>query len=171
MAAKSWVSPKTIRNQPSGIAGVGFFATQAINKGEVIAIKSGHIIDRAKLDDNRDVIRDSEMQITDDLYLAPLTQTECNESMISMNHSCEPNVGVAGDAMFVAIRDIESGSEITFDYAMHRSEPDYSMECACQKAACRNIITGNDWRIPELQEKYRGYFSWYIQQKIDVLSK
>jgi hypothetical protein len=26
---------------------------------------------------------------------------------------------------------------------------------------------GHDWRRSDLQERYRGYFSWYLQRKID----
>jgi hypothetical protein len=28
------------------------------------------------------------------------------------------------------------------------------------------LITGTDWRKPELQKKYDGYFSWFIQRRI-----
>ncbi len=42
----------------------------------------------------------------------------------------------------------------------------YEMVCHCGSPQCRQIITGQDWRRPELQEKYREYMSWYLQQKI-----
>src|ERR1700754_2083650 len=44
----SWLSPKTAV-QPSAIEGRGLFAIDAIEKGEVVAVKGGHIIDRAML--------------------------------------------------------------------------------------------------------------------------
>ena len=31
---------------------------------------------------------------------------------------------------------------------------------------CRKIITDDDWKIIELQKKYRGYFSKYLQKRI-----
>ena len=31
-------------------------------------------------------------------------------------------------------------------------------------------ITGKDWQKKDLQRKYQGMFSWYLQQKIDSLS-
>lgn len=171
MSAQSWTSPKTVRSQPSTIAGVGFFATEPIKEGEIIAVKAGHIIDKAMLDANRGVINDSEMQITDDLYLAPLTDEECTQSMVSINHSCDPDVGIAGSTILVAKRDIDAGKEITVDYAMHYADPTYKLECNCGSIRCRKVITGNDWQLSELQEQYNGYFSWYIQQKIDAVSK
>jgi len=38
-------------------------------------------------------------------------------SMIFSNHSCEPNIGVQGQIVFVAIRDIAAGEELTHDWA------------------------------------------------------
>jgi hypothetical protein len=40
------------------------------------------------------------------------------------------------------------------------------MPCQCGTALCRGVITGHDWRQPDLQRKYRGYFSWYLQRRI-----
>ena len=28
-------------------------------------------------------------------------------------------------------------------------------------------MTGSDWQNPELQMRYAGYFSWFLQDKID----
>ena len=33
-------------------------------------------------------------------------------------------------------------------------------------ASCRGLITGGDWKRPELQERYAGFFSSYITRKI-----
>ncbi|MGH3270311.1 MAG: hypothetical protein ACRDN1_14840 [Trebonia sp.] len=40
------------------------------------------------------------------------------------------------------------------------------MPCQCGTADCRGVITGHDWQRPDLQRKYRGYFSWYLQRRI-----
>jgi hypothetical protein len=40
------------------------------------------------------------------------------------------------------------------------------MECSCGAPECRKIITGGDWRLPELRRRYAGYFSRYIQDRI-----
>ncbi len=47
--------------------------------------------------------------------------------------------------------------------------PNIPMECFCQSAICRKTITGNDWQLPYLQEKYIGYFSDYIQDLINQM--
>jgi hypothetical protein len=31
------------------------------------------------------------------------------------------------------------------------------------------FVTGKDWQREDLQQKYRGLFSWYLQQKIAVI--
>jgi hypothetical protein len=68
------------------------------------------------------------------------------------------------------MRYIEKNEEVTFDYAMclHRVEglPPYRLECLCGSDNCRKMITDDDWKISELQKKYDGYFSWYLQEKI-----
>lgn len=37
-----------------------------------------------------------------------------------LNHSCEPNVGVQGQTVFVALRDVLVGEELTLDYGTIR---------------------------------------------------
>lgn len=81
------------------------------------------------------------------------------------NHSCDPNIGVQGQIIFVAMRDIQAGEELTHDWAT-TDDDTYAMVCHCGSPQCRKIITGQDWRRPELQEKYREYMSWYLQEKI-----
>ena len=162
----SWISPKTQKGLPSKIHGLGFFAKEPISKGEILAVKGGHIIDRQTVLDNREVINNSQEQITDDLYLAPLTPEEEKTTMVYCNHSCEPNGGWQGQVIFVAMRDISAGEEILIDYAMHFDDDIMQFECNCGTPSCRHQITGRDWQIPELQKKYKGYFAWFLEQKI-----
>ena len=63
-----------------------------------------------------------------------------------MNHSCDGNVGFDEWGDFVAIKEIESGNEMTYDYALSESNPLFKMECKCGNKNCRKIITGNDWK-------------------------
>ncbi len=37
--------------------------------------------------------------------------------MIFSNHSCDPNIGVQGQIVFVALREISIGEELTHDWA------------------------------------------------------
>jgi len=86
--------------------------------------------------------------------------------ILCLNHSCRPNVGVRGQITFVAMHDIPAGSELTIDYAMIDGDPAERMVCSCGAPECRGIITGTDWRLPELRRRYAGYFSRYLQERI-----
>jgi hypothetical protein len=71
--------------------------------------------------------------------------------------------------VLVAMRDIASREDISFDYAMTDGEPYDEFTCACGAPQCRGRVTGNDWRLPELWRRYEGYFSPYLQRRIDKL--
>jgi len=159
---KSWISPKTKKGLISKIHGVGLFATENIKKDEIIAIRAGHLLTKEQMD-KLPFGGHSEIQISDDIFLCPITIKEREEVMIFINHSCDPNVGMRGDIVFVAMRDIESGEELFLDYAMVDNQ-DYKMNCNCNSLNCRKIVTGNDFKLPELK-KYGKYFSAYIQSK------
>src|SRR5207302_3045352 len=104
----------------------------------------------------------------DDLFIAPVTEEERELSMLYLNHSCDPNLGVRGEITFV--RDIRGGEELTHDWAM-TDDDDYSVECNCGASNCRQILTGKDWQRPEAQKKYAGYFSAYLAAKISNHSR
>jgi hypothetical protein len=73
--------------------------------------------------------------------------------------------GLAG-VLLVAIRDVNQGEELTTDYALFDTSPG-EMACRCRTPSCRRTITGADWQLGELQVKYAGYFSSYIQRRIE----
>lgn len=161
----TWISPKAVKGEPSGIAGRGLLAVEPIGAGEVVAVKGGHVVTTEQLRTLPEKLQNSDVQITDDLHLVALADEEYEAVMLFINHSCEPNVGFAGNVVLVAMRDIAAGEELTTDYALFDDHED-AMACSCGRAACRRRIDGRDWMRPELQERYRGYFSWYLQQKM-----
>ncbi len=83
---------------------------------------------------------------------------------VMINHSCDPNVGFRGNVIYVALRDIAAGEELFHDYAMERSD-DYTLDCRCGSRLCRGKVTGDDWKLPELQRRYGDYFSIYLRRK------
>ena len=161
----SWFDSRT-EKRGSPIQGRGLFAREAIPVGAVVAVKGGTIMDSAAFARVRDEVSPSEIQIEDDLYIAAASAAEVEANLLCLNHSCDPNVGVRGQVTFVAIRDITAGAELTIDYAMIDGDPAEAMACACGAPACRGRITGNDWRRPELQARYAGYFSRYLEERI-----
>jgi hypothetical protein len=129
-------------------------------------VKGGHIFTRATLDEIAPVLGPAEIQIAIDLFIGPCDADEREGAMIFSNHSCDPNIGVQGQIVFVALREIATGEELTHDWAT-TDDDDYSMTCRCGTTTCRGVITGRDWQNKELQRKYHGIFSWYLQRKID----
>ena len=165
----SYISPKAAVGA-SRIHGKGLFAVAPIAAGEVVCVKGGYVFDRDTLRSMPGWFRAAEIQLAEDLFIGPLEEAEREGSMIYSNHSCEPNIGVRGQIVFVAMRDIEVGEELTHDWATTDDDV-YELECRCGSANCRRVITGQDWRREDLQEKYNGYFSWYLTEKIKRLSE
>jgi hypothetical protein len=163
---RSWITAKAVKGGASGIEGMGVHAIEAIAGGEVVAVKGGHIVDGAAVVSLPEAIRDSAFRIAADCFLAALTQDEHDGVMMRVNHSCEPNVGLGGNVLLVSMRDIPAGEELTLDYAMFLADPGFAMACHCGAAACRGTVTGNDWMRADVQERYRGWFSWWLEQKI-----
>ena len=160
----SYRSPKTVVKS-SPIHGRGLFAAAPIARGEIVAVKGGHIFDGATRAALQSRLGPAEIQIGDDLFIGPLTEADRDGAMIWSNHSCEPTIGVQGQITFVALRDIAAGEELTHDWAT-TDDDEGQMACRCGAATCRGMVTGQDWRRADLQEKYRGHFSWYLEEKI-----
>jgi len=167
MPVLSYLSPKTVVKE-SPIQGRGLFAQAFIAKGEIVCIKGGHIFNRETLREVQKTLGPAEIQIGENLFIGPLTEGEREGSMIFSNHSCDPNIGVQGQIVFVAMRAIQAGEELMHDWAM-TDDDDYEMACNCGAPNCRKTITGQDWRKKDLQEKYASYMSWYLMEKIKQL--
>jgi uncharacterized protein len=161
--ASSYRSIKT-EIKLSDTEGRGLFAKEPIRKGEIVSVRGGHIITRQMEKKIKKPDGYWGYPIADEVVLGPLNIQEVESIMMFLNHSCEPNVGILGQIIFVAMRNIDSGEELTIDYAMFGADKE-PMKCNCRSSNCRGLITDSDWKIKKLQMKYRGYFSSYIQLK------
>jgi len=160
-------SPKTeVRASP--IHGKGLFAAAPIAAGEVVAVKGGYVLDGATWARLEPELGPAEIQIGEDLFIAPVAAGEREGCMLYSNHSCDPNIAVQGQIVFVAMGDIAAGEELTHDWAT-TDDLDYEIQCNCGSPRCRGTVTGKDWMRPELQARYTGWFCWFLQRKIDRL--
>lgn len=148
-------------------AGRAVVARAPIAPGEVIAVWSGRIVGADELDRLPTAIRRHTVQVEEGLYQASLRPDEPPDFI---NHSCEPNAGLHGQITVIAMRAIDPGAEVTIDYAMCDGSPYDEFDCACGARACRRRVTGDDWRDPSLWRRYAGYFSPYLQRRIDDLT-
>jgi hypothetical protein len=84
-----------------------------------------------------------------------------------LNHSCDPNLGWAGDDL-AALCDIAAGSELTLDYATFVDDPGFVMMCHCETYRCRQVVEGTDWQIPQLRQRYAGHWHPALQKRIEA---
>ena len=147
----------------AGKGGRGVFAREKVRAGGLLVVWGGEVVDGEALRAMSEEKYRLALQIEEDLYL--LTTSEGPADWV--NHSCAPNAGLQGQVVLVALRDIRAGDEITFDYATSDGSPYDEFECGCGARTCRGRVSGADWRLAELQERYAGHFSPYLQRRID----
>lgn len=143
----------------------GVFAIELVKAGEILVIWGGSVYSSAELE--RIPNLSLGVQVDDDLYLVPHPEEVGPGDWV--NHSCQPNAGIGGQISVIAMRDIAPGEEVCYDYAMTDGSPYDEFTCECNTPTCRKRITGNDWQIPVLWERYDGYFSAYLQRRIEKL--
>lgn len=83
----SYISPKARKGAPSGIQGRGLVAVEPIAKGEVVAVKGGHVVDTVTLRRLPPRLKNSEVQIAEGLDLVALNDDEYEAVMLFLNHS------------------------------------------------------------------------------------
>lgn len=161
----NWLTPKA-QARPAGEKGWGSFVLEPIRKGETVAAFGGWVVTREVLSGMSHDRQSRSIQVDEDLYLVSSDTPEPGDML---NHACDPNCGLAGSSMLIAMRDIEPGEELTFDYAMCDASDYDEFSCLCAMPNCRGIVTGADWRDPVLQAKYMGFHSPYLLKRIAAL--
>jgi len=161
---ESYLNPKLELRQFPEKGGFGIFAKKSLQKGELLCMWGGRVVNRDTFAQFNDFECRHGLQIWDDLFQVTYQEGDPADYF---NHSCEPNAGFNSPISLVAMRDVPAGEEICFDYAMSDANEFDQFPCCCGAAECRGFVSGKDWQIPELQERYNGYFSPYLQQRID----
>ena len=167
---RTWVSQKLV-SAVSRIHGDGVFAKEKITHGEKLMEFGGDLISKEQSVSGNYRSR-SIWIVSPGRYLA-LPTTDTGESLDELlNHSCDANTWLSDEVTLIAKRDIEAGEEITLDQGTWNFEDssytDDKIPCSCGAKDCRKVLTENDWKIPSVQEKYKGHFHPVIQ---DLISK
>jgi uncharacterized protein len=158
----NWLTPRA-EARHTGPAGSGSFALEPIPAGTTVAGFGGFVQPRDVIEGESQDRQNRSIQIDDDLFLLSAVEPEPGDMI---NHSCNPSCGLLGGVLVVTLRDVAVGEELTFDYAMSDGSDYDEFECHCGAASCRGVVTGKDWQIPELQERYAGSFSPYLARRI-----
>ena len=154
----------------STIEGRGLFATADIEEGTVVLRVGGRLVTSAQLvqliadaDGDPDAPYVDTLTIYEDAHLVLPPGTIAHFG----NHSCDPTLWSLGDYELATRRVVRAGEELTLDYGTISGADGFTMECRCGSARCRGRVTSEDWRSPDLQERYEGHWTPALQQRID----
>jgi hypothetical protein len=151
--ATSWLDPR-LEARASAIDGWGLFARAPIAASEPLVIWGGEVVE---------IWRKGSVAIGEGRYL-----TGPGDDSDRMNHSCDPAVWMRDAVTLVARRALTAGEEATADYALWEADEAWTARwaCRCGTAVCRGVVSGRDWRRPELQARYAGRFSPFLEVRI-----
>lgn len=154
------------------IDGKGAFAIESIKKGEIICYMNGEEISISELKrryEKGEEKSSDPLQVGDDRYI------DLDEPYLYFNHSCDPNAVIIRFNELVAIKDIEVGQEIIYDYSLTewseeeswRDYEDWVIECKCQSPLCRKRIVEFPFLPKDIQGKNieRGNVRNFIVKK------
>jgi hypothetical protein len=185
-------------SRPSPIEGNGCFATRAIAAGSVVDRFEGELVRLEDLHRiEAEGKYHSSLAIGEGRHLllnvvdpaASPVALDVGSGVGGFNHSCDSNLwmlgstpaskfGASGGAgkveaaavTVVARRDIAVGDELTLDEALISDDPSFRMgPCRCGASVCRGTVTGSDWRLPDVQQRYAGHFSPFLNERIERL--
>jgi uncharacterized protein len=153
-----WLHP-AVEVRPSRIAGDGLFTRVPLRAGTAVSRLGGRLVTGRELRRLLRAVGESGG------YLDTITVARDSHLVLPAgqpngkgNHGCDPNLWWAGDYTLVARHDIAADAELTNDYATSTGEEDFTMPCRCGAEVCRGVVTGNDWRLPELQQRYGAHW-------------
>ena len=145
----------------SEIAGSGNVAIRVIEKNETICFLEG---EKCTLEEIIAKVENAEEEPSDPFAIGEELYIDLDEKYRLFNHSCSPNTYIKGENEMIAIRRIEIGEEITFDYSttMHYPEEKiiasghqlWTCDCLCGSKNCRGIIDQFKTLTPKEQAFY-----------------
>jgi SET domain-containing protein len=127
-----------IKNCP--ILGYGVYAKKKIPKGSIVITECIHC---SKISPKL-----AEEEVRRDFILshAPISKRSkpdfilpCDKRIYYLNHSCNANILNAGLGFDLAVREIQAGEEVTFDYRSMYDD-NIQFKCQCQAENCQGYI-------------------------------
>lgn len=144
-----------LRIERAGAKGRGVFASRRIEPGELVWDYAG--TERWIKDIPKTLWRYC-FQVDYDRYVVPPK----GSPGWFMNHSCQPNCVVMGRTRIVALRRIEPGEEVSFDYSTNVGWEGFSMRCKCGEGDCRKVVRSYGSLPEELKGRYGACVSAFL---------
>lgn len=142
---------KKIEVKESGIHGKGIFSTKNLKKGEMVFIVKGKEKDFFVKSQKDALTGPNWIGIGKNKWI------DVAAPAVYLNHSCEPNVGIRGKVIVVALKNIKKGEEILLDYSITERESLWYMNCSCGSKKCRKVIRSIQHLPKEVFHKYMPY--------------
>lgn len=162
-----WIDPR-LEMRPSPIPSHGLFACQPIPAGEDVLVWGGTVYTHADILAGK-ANAESIAILDAGLYLADPIDSPPSDDY-SLNHSCDSNLWMRDSITLVTRRPITPDEELTADYALWLFNQEWSLfPCHCGSLLCRKRVTDRDWMLPELQTRYAGHFTPYLNHLINQL--
>jgi hypothetical protein len=159
-----WLHPAlAVRSSP--IDGQGLFAIEPLPEDTTVVIFGGRLVtdvELAALFAVSTAYIDT-LSIDLDLNLVLPGRTPVGFG----NHSCDPTLWWSGSFSLSTRRPLQVGDEATLDYGTITDAADFALDCACATTLCRGEVTGLDWQLPELQNRYNQHWVPALQKRID----
>jgi len=152
--SKVWAHP-SLTTSVSDIEGTGIFTTTDLPAGVIVLQLGGRLVRAEELNGLFEKAAEADryidtIQVTGDEHLVLPPRTIAHYG----NHCCQPNLWHSGPYDLGTRRFIPAGEELTLDYGTSSTLSDFRMNCRCNAPTCRNVITGNDWQLASLRDRY-----------------
>ncbi|PYJ12176.1 MAG: SET domain-containing protein-lysine N-methyltransferase [Verrucomicrobia bacterium] len=139
--------PPTVKVRRSKVHGRGVYAGESIRKGTRIIEYTGKRVPERDVTDDENDPHTFYFGLDNGIVIDP--EIGGNEARW-INHSCDPNcesIDEDGRIFIYALRKIEPGEELSYDYALQIDEPitrksKKQHECFCGSPDCRGTMLG-----------------------------
>lgn len=165
--AEPWLHP-AVAVRTSYIAGRGLVATRDVAPGTVVTRFGGRLVTDEELVDliaASDAYVDT-LSLDADMNLVLPPGTDAGLG----NHGCEPHLWWEDPFSLVTRRPIAAGDELLVDYGTITDDAGFRMPCRCGAALCRGVVTGRDWQLAELRDRYGDRWAPGLRRRIAALA-
>jgi len=168
--ALNYHHPGVYRRRATVGRGDGMYAGKTIKKGEVVGVFTGRVVSTEELEEYDEEELHFSLQLDDEIWMVPGPLKPGSEVTEYVNHSCEANAGMLDSVIFVALRDIRNGEEITLDYGTLNNGTSQlaadNFQCLCGASQCRSNVSTHDWKLPAVQDRYWPFFPPFVKKRI-----